>query len=85
MIATRIKERLQGGLPVADGLRDLVFIGGAVAIVFGVSLLSVPAAWVVGGAGLMYLAFASAPPTEEPVEIEQPEVPRSAADVRRAA
>lgn len=86
MIASRIKARIQGGVQIAEGVRDLIFVGGGAAIVFGIHLWSIPAAWVTGGALAMYLAFASASVSEEePVEVEPPFVPQTAGEQRRAA
>lgn len=66
MIAARLKQRLAG-----SGLvRDAIFIGGCVAIVWGVHFFSIPGAWVVGGVLAMYLAYASAPVADPPVEPE---------------
>lgn len=58
-------------------LRDFFFLAGAAAAVYGASLWSVPAAWILGGAVVMYLAIASAPEAqvEEP-EAGNPQVPK---------
>jgi hypothetical protein len=67
MIARRVKQR-EG---LSELLRDGIFIGGGVAIVWGIHFLSIPGAWIAGGVLAMYLAFASAPAEEPPDEVPQ--------------
>ena len=36
-------------------LDDVLLVGGLAALVYGVGMLSIPAAWIMGGLGLMAL------------------------------
>ena len=46
---------------------DILFIGGSIAIVIGVSMIYIPAAWIVGGVLAMVVAWliAKATPNSE--------------------
>ena len=47
--------RLSPGAEILPDLRDVITFGGLGAACYGISLLSVPAAWIVGGAALFWL------------------------------
>lgn len=54
-------------------LRDLLFLGGAGAAICGVRDLSVPAAWILAGLFVMYLAYVTADDIVPGAAEEQPE------------
>jgi hypothetical protein len=62
MMVTNLKRAGVGSLD----LRDVIFLLCAVGALYGVWQLSVPLAWVCGGALGAYLTYASAPAPEEP-------------------
>jgi len=65
VIARRLKQR------DSLDLRDVIFVGCGLAAIWGVHFLSMPWAWICGGALGMYLTYASAPDVEEtPLEPE---------------
>ena len=51
-------------LALLIGWRDALMLAGAACVVRGVAMWSVPAAWVVAGAGLLVLAVMMVPPAK---------------------
>lgn len=46
---------------IGEWIRDLIFLAGGAAIVWGTHFLSVPGAWILGGGLVMFLAYSTAP------------------------
>jgi hypothetical protein len=66
VITRRMKQR------ESLDLRDVIFVGCGLAMIWGVHFLSIPWAWICGGAFGMYLTYASTPVEEEVPEIPNP-------------
>jgi len=54
-------------MKTGEAIRDTAFVLGGAATVWGIHFLSIPAAWIVGGLSMMYLAWATVSEDEAPL------------------
>ena len=59
MIVQQLAKHVLAG--IKNVIPDLMFIGGVGSMCYGISMWSIPAAWVAGGAALVYVSLLASP------------------------